>query len=168
MWENMLGKQLIHLEHVSAVRFKDYAQGIITDDLSFVSGILKVVFPDVCPQALHDLSSRQCWLTNDSLKFRRYTTDFVQSTRSSSPFGPSSSTFFRSLSGILNYTLSSCEPNNRRRRSLRLQNRRLELLWRRRDGAVLVVLLVQGKMGIEMFWLGGWELLVVQEGKMVS
>lgn len=55
MWENMLGKQLIHLEHVSAVRFKDYAQGIITDDLSFVPGILKVVFPDVCPQLLHNL-----------------------------------------------------------------------------------------------------------------
>lgn len=55
MWENMLCKQLIHLEHVSAVRFKDYAQGIITDDLSFVSRILKVVFPDVCPQLLHNL-----------------------------------------------------------------------------------------------------------------
>jgi hypothetical protein len=52
----MFGKQLIHLEHVSTVRLKYHAQGIITDNLSLVAWILEVVFPYVCPQLLHNLN----------------------------------------------------------------------------------------------------------------
>jgi hypothetical protein len=55
-WDNMFGKQLIHLEHVSTVRLKYHAQGIITDNLSLVAWILEVVFPYVCPQLLHNLN----------------------------------------------------------------------------------------------------------------
>lgn len=53
--DNMFGKQLIHLEHISAICFKDHTQGIITDYLSFVTWILQIILPNVCPKLLHNL-----------------------------------------------------------------------------------------------------------------
>lgn len=45
----MLSKQLIHLEHVSAITLKNHTQRIITYDLPLVTRVLEVVLPYVSP-----------------------------------------------------------------------------------------------------------------------
>jgi hypothetical protein len=54
----MLSKQLIHLEHVSAISLKNHTQRIITDDLPLVTRVLKVILPYISPQLPHNLKPK--------------------------------------------------------------------------------------------------------------
>ena len=51
----MLRQKLIHLEHVSAISFKNQSQLIIAYDLSLIVRILQVVLANVCPKLLNNL-----------------------------------------------------------------------------------------------------------------
>ena len=54
----MLGKQLIHLEHVSTISLENNTQRIVTYDLPLVTRVLEVVLPYVSPQLPHNLKKK--------------------------------------------------------------------------------------------------------------
>ena len=51
----MFSIQLIHLEHVSAICLEHQMQLIVANYLPFITWILKIIFPYVNPQLLHNL-----------------------------------------------------------------------------------------------------------------
>lgn len=53
--DDMFGKKLVHLEHVSAVSLKHNAQSVIAYYLPLVTRILEIVLPYVSPKLPHDL-----------------------------------------------------------------------------------------------------------------
>lgn len=55
----VLVQNLGHGEHVDPILFEDGAHGIVTADLSAIARVLQVVVPDVLPDLLHRLRSRQ-------------------------------------------------------------------------------------------------------------
>lgn len=55
----LLSQQFVHGKHVNFVLLKNQLHAVITDDLSFVGGILEVVGFDVHPYLFDDLGSRE-------------------------------------------------------------------------------------------------------------
>jgi len=53
-----LANQFVHGEHVNLADTENGLQALITDNFTFIVGVLEVISFDMTPNALHDLRSR--------------------------------------------------------------------------------------------------------------
>lgn len=54
----MFRQQFVHLEHVGTVGFKYQPQLFVAHYFPFVTRVLEIVLPNICPELLHDLKSK--------------------------------------------------------------------------------------------------------------
>ena len=58
----VVGKQLVHGEHVNFVLLEHRVHGIVASDLTLIVGVLQITLLDISPDLLYCLRARKSWL----------------------------------------------------------------------------------------------------------